>query len=325
MGARRDWNYRHGHRNDWLLTMPLATKNNALIVKDGKLADGCGCCSCSIRALPDYIVVQTASSGTTGYGSAKFRHFKPFTNGSVFSDFSAAFACVAPAAGTYVLTRVPMSTDYIYDGPGFRIQVVFGFAGVGFWNLWYLSGECYPNRVSITNSDSPLSQSALESDSWAVTNCSPASFTTSSGLSLGACRVFGSVSFLAGNECRGSVVTRGKDAGGSRGSHSFGTFAMTASPNCVPPFVVSGTISGIGRVRIPFSPSNLTHPVTENEDTAKTAISPVAYIRDKSNASVINNTLAQNDCDFSWSVESCVLVYGSTEVPMFDPRFVASC
>jgi len=31
--------------------MPLATKNNALIVKDGKIAENCGCCGCFCQAL----------------------------------------------------------------------------------------------------------------------------------------------------------------------------------------------------------------------------------------------------------------------------------
>jgi len=302
--------------------MTIAAKSGGLIFKDGRFAQNCACCSplCSrLIALPDYVVVQTSSSGTTGYGSAKFRHFESFTNGRVFSDFSAAFACVAPAAGTYVL---PSSTGYIYDGPFFRIYAAFGpsIPQDGTYVNWGIFGYCFPNRVSITNSDSPLSQSALESDSWAATNCSPASFTTASGMSLGACRNFGNVLFQAGNQCRNSIVTRGKSVGGT-----LGTFAMTASPNCVPPFVVSGTIAGGNRVRIPFNQFNSTYPVTENEDTAKNATIFIAYIREKSNASVITNNLVQNDCDFSWTVESCVFVYGSTEVPMFDPQFSASC
>ena len=38
--------------------MPLATKNGAIIVKDGKLAENCGCCGCFGGSLPPKITLD---------------------------------------------------------------------------------------------------------------------------------------------------------------------------------------------------------------------------------------------------------------------------
>jgi len=60
--------------------MPLATKNNAIILKDGKLAQDCGCCggwycykqcdSCKSGKIPAY--VRTSITYTMGDGSTTF-------------------------------------------------------------------------------------------------------------------------------------------------------------------------------------------------------------------------------------------------------------
>lgn len=53
--------------------MPLATKNNAIIVKDGKLAENCGCCGCGAclsGTVPTTIRVQftlTANDGMVSF------------------------------------------------------------------------------------------------------------------------------------------------------------------------------------------------------------------------------------------------------------------
>jgi hypothetical protein len=60
--------------------MTLATKNNALIVKDGKIAENCGCCggwycykqcdSCKTGAIPS--AIRTSITYTMGDGSTTF-------------------------------------------------------------------------------------------------------------------------------------------------------------------------------------------------------------------------------------------------------------
>jgi hypothetical protein len=48
-------------------------------------------------------------------------------------------------------------------------------------------------------------------------------------------------------------------------------------------------------------------------------------VKEKTNSTVSGSALTANSCDFALSVESVVAIYGSDEVPFFDPRFQVSC
>jgi len=307
--------------------MTIATKGGGLIVKDGRLAQNCGCCSppvCSLPALPDSVVVELTSSGTTGYGSAKLRHYaRPPT---LFSDFSVAFACVAPRSGTYVLTG--SGTTYSYSAPGIQILAQYRTfqSFPPFWFRWDIVVTANPYRISQNLGNTPLTQSDLEDDYWFSTSCTSETFTTASGLTLPTCwRLGGSFStagnivFDIANDCRNSIFTRRK---GAAGTPAF-SLPITANSGCLPPFGVSGTIAGIGR--LPAQPGFGPLSITEDEDTAKTSNQVSIYVKEKTNATVSGSALTANSCDFALSVESVVAIYGPDEVPFFDPRFQVSC
>ena len=88
--------------------MPLATKNNAIIVKDGKLAENCGCCGewycCAERnCFPDQITsILVNIQAEDWYENSSF-----FTSG-----FRGSLA-----SGQYVLPKVVISNSFAYGGP----------------------------------------------------------------------------------------------------------------------------------------------------------------------------------------------------------------
>jgi len=94
--------------------MPIATKNNAIIVKDGKLAEDCGCCGwycCSGAALcPETLsvsVVVSASDVTGVYMRAGAACQGSLSSGTV-SRTAVTIHNLSVLAGTHTLARVSL-------------------------------------------------------------------------------------------------------------------------------------------------------------------------------------------------------------------------
>jgi hypothetical protein len=112
--------------------MPLATKNGAIIVKDGKLAENCGCCgewyccmdskcvSDAIKSVSatisasDWSYQQTLSSSCgTKYASAYFKGSSASGTKALTYDGSTAWTAIATGCDCYVAIRyVPYYVRY---------------------------------------------------------------------------------------------------------------------------------------------------------------------------------------------------------------------
>ena len=83
--------------------MPLATKNNAIIVKDGKLAEGCGCCG--------GICVCDATAVTVSISADNFlRHLLLRNSFGAEARVSLGFIA-APSSGVHVLRKDTVATE----------------------------------------------------------------------------------------------------------------------------------------------------------------------------------------------------------------------
>jgi hypothetical protein len=97
--------------------MTLATKNGSIIVKDGKLAENCNCCSrCKPSVMPDRIEVDIESSNESdSYGYLRFRIERNGVTLQCETEVASAIKVRGISSGTYTLT----STGSNYDEAGF--------------------------------------------------------------------------------------------------------------------------------------------------------------------------------------------------------------
>lgn len=115
------------------LLMSLATQNNAIIVKDGKLAENCVCCGgwyccadaqCILDDFTDSIAVTvTTGDDQSIVGDRVASNFSCGTGGNLFTLYSKIVAIIEAShyAGTFSLTRKsPGVWEYSYtpDTPG---------------------------------------------------------------------------------------------------------------------------------------------------------------------------------------------------------------
>lgn len=119
--------------------MPLATKNNALIVKDGKVAESCGCC----RGWYCYQSCATTVCGPCGYS----KPMPQSLNVSVFFDVSSTIYAAArgsvlsPFVASYWPTRIQAS-DFASASKAFSLTLNSGC-------LYQGLSEQSPSRHSI--------------------------------------------------------------------------------------------------------------------------------------------------------------------------------
>lgn len=95
--------------------MPLATKNNALIVKDGKVAESCGCCGgqCEFGPLPQSIeldITVTSAPKLYAFITFKIRRDQQFN----YYPCADAYYCDPITSGTYSLANTS-GADYLFS------------------------------------------------------------------------------------------------------------------------------------------------------------------------------------------------------------------
>jgi hypothetical protein len=93
--------------------MPLATKNNAIIVKDGKLAENCGCCGGWYCDELRFSVTASVS----GFGETVFDFCNPAT--VIATTFSACNKTYSPIDGGCGAVGVQEKVQQRYELPWF--------------------------------------------------------------------------------------------------------------------------------------------------------------------------------------------------------------
>lgn len=141
--------------------MPIATKNNAIIIKDGKLAENCECCVSCVLPLPSSIELAI-TSGETQYASVAF------SGGSPARQFASAAAWFIPG-GTYVLQPTsPGSGIYSYSNSNIgmdSIDVRFLQNQIG--TSIVLALTVSPMRQkTLADTLTPPTQSEMTADNW---------------------------------------------------------------------------------------------------------------------------------------------------------------
>ena len=138
--------------------MTLATKNGSIIVKDGKLAENCGCCGwycfenldcpCNYsKALPQTLKATLSFSLSSNM------------YGIVLGNFTGAYlGCsrttpqeAAQINGTYTLTKNPYwsSCVYEFEGGGILIRVIVGTSSGGFNYESILDAGCSDSQTNV--------------------------------------------------------------------------------------------------------------------------------------------------------------------------------
>jgi hypothetical protein len=93
--------------------MPLATKNNAIIVKDGKLAESCACCESGWYCCADKACLAKPSSVTLSVVAEDFYTQYGMTDtGGPISFESSACAFGSSISGTHSLTQITSEAGY---------------------------------------------------------------------------------------------------------------------------------------------------------------------------------------------------------------------
>lgn len=132
--------------------MPLATKNNAIIVKDGKVADGCGCCaryacfqciSCLSGNVPSTINAQVAFSLGEMFRPRQVSLNVTLTGGASNPDTGLCASYESPASSVTVETFVNQFGGY-WTPITFTARYLLSF-----WASWYTMDVVYPNTVNI--------------------------------------------------------------------------------------------------------------------------------------------------------------------------------
>ena len=94
--------------------MPIGVRGGSLIVRDGKLADGCGCCGCG---GPDEILVQVSGAPVENVCYSSGPYIPPGFTSSVPWALKCTLRTSFDASGTYTLTKMPV--DPILQGPSY--------------------------------------------------------------------------------------------------------------------------------------------------------------------------------------------------------------
>jgi hypothetical protein len=95
--------------------MPLATKNNAIIVKDGKLAENCGCCG-GWYCCADKACLAKPSSVTLSVVAEDFyTQYSATANAAFFNSEYQSSACFFGSAinGTHTLSEIAPPAGYL--------------------------------------------------------------------------------------------------------------------------------------------------------------------------------------------------------------------
>lgn len=109
--------------------MPLATKNNAIILKDGKLAESCGCCSCRTRwALATAVEVEIETISDYRETVA--------CKASGFYNYATQQMCPDKYTGTFSLTRTGRAEVGTFTDPSlFRQTWIYNFSQGSYFTL----------------------------------------------------------------------------------------------------------------------------------------------------------------------------------------------
>ena len=138
--------------------MSIATKNNAIILKDGKLAENCNCCggwycyqeSCPCnysKTLPQTLRATlsfTLSSNMYGIALGNFI-------GAFLSTWRTTPQEAAQIDGTYTLTRPSPSGEpcrYVFQGNSVDIRVIVGTSS-GTFNYESLDAGCSASQTTV--------------------------------------------------------------------------------------------------------------------------------------------------------------------------------
>ena len=136
--------------------MPLATKNNALILKDGKLAENCGCCGgwycdsasagcpCNYsKSLPQTLrATLSFSLSSNMYGIALGNFF-----GAFLSTWRTTPQEAAQINGTYTLNKIQPCV-YQFQGGSVFIEVIVGTSS-GSFNYESLDAGCSASQTNV--------------------------------------------------------------------------------------------------------------------------------------------------------------------------------
>jgi hypothetical protein len=138
--------------------MTLATKSGSLIVKDGKLAENCGCCGgwyCYTESCPcNYSKLMPQSlRATLSFTLASNMYGIALGNfvGAFLSTWRTTPQQAAQINGTYTLTRPNPSGDpcrYVFQGNNVDIRVIVG-ASSGSFNYESLDAGCSASQTNV--------------------------------------------------------------------------------------------------------------------------------------------------------------------------------